>query len=132
MPVALQGTIYNSFEDNEVSYKLKEEKINSTTNLYSGQIGYKKEKDFIYFKFKVENQTNTLYNKTRYIYCMSTDDVSEYNINIITDSMSEEPDSDIFPCYYFPKTKYIIPISDVFNSIFSSAKITLLDRDYSR
>ena len=131
MPRALQGTIYNSFEDNEVFYKLKEEKINSKTNLYTGEIGYKTENDVIYFKFEVENQTY-IYNKTHYRYCMGADDVSEYNINIITDSMSEEPDNDIFPCYYFPKTKCIIPISDVFHSIFPSEKITILDRDYSR
>lgn len=130
---ALQGTIYNSFENNELFYKLKEEQINNTTNLYTGQIGYKTENDIIQFKFGVENQTN-IYNKTPYRYCMSTDDdATEYNTNVRTDTMTDEPDSDIFACFYFPKTKNIVPVSDVFGSIFPLTKTTIiLDRDYSR
>jgi len=74
---------------------------------------------------------NTVFNKTRYRYCMSLDNTSEYTKNVFTDSMNN--DSDIFACFYFPKVNKLIAISDVFNSIFSDKEVTvILDRDYSR
>lgn len=126
--MSLHGHIYNSFEDDTIFYNINESKIDKLYS-YKGQIGYKEDK--INIKFTYDTETNTIYVKTRYRYCMSLDDTDEYTKNVYTDSMSN--DSDIFACFYFSKQNKIIPISDVFNTIFSEKEVTIiLDRDYSR
>ena len=86
--MSLHGNIYNSFEDDTIFYNTTKSKIDNVVYSYKGQIGYKEDK--INIKFTYNTETNTVYVKTRYRYCMSLDDTSEYTKNIFTDSMSNE------------------------------------------
>ena len=128
--IFLHGSIYNSFEDDTISYSLKETKIKNNYYEYNGQIGYAEDK--IYLKFRYDRLTHIACIKSRYRYCLNIDNVEDYCRYIFTDSMSDQPDSDIFACFRFPKENKIIPISDVFKSIFPNKLTILLDRDYSR
>ena len=110
--MTLYGNIYNSFEDDTIFYSITKTKIDKLY-LYKGQIGYKEDK--IDIKFTYDTETNTIYVKTRYRYCMSLDDTDEYTKNVYTDSMSNAQDtrtgilhSDIFACFYFQKQKKCI------------------------